>query len=561
LIENVKKSKFLYNKINVKLLPLNILSFKNKFYIKKDPFNFNFKQASLKKPELKITKTGLKVVDKVLLNPESCKTEPIFDFKKFKKYLIKAFDLTFLIKKIEAPYTKDISVVQQITPILMFLTLCCLFYYLIFLERIFFAYEFNLSIRNSIDFKYKRSLFANFDYYSNLTLYLQILTDVILLLITVIYWLNFIKLNNTTLLSKFNVWVYSYYVILLISWLQYFLFMCEYLGIILDVKFFIYLLEFFYSFKLFLLFNVERYVADHTLFNFYALFLLNLVILFFETINFATNTYFSIIINLLEVFMRYIELGYFEQLPTFYFNSMHSEKTIEALEPFMCVWEWLRHLIRLIRALPQLVFYSFAPEIIIKNDISICQHYVLLLDNFFEIFFNNSYLNVSKDNFFKTNYPVLNFTNKFANNEKFLTSPFKPFFESNGSTLTSFFEWVLQKKFKENNPLTLNLNFNGVTLSENNLVKFISTFDLQFYDFNKIKEKNLVEINSKYFSNKHRIANTTNNIINNFMNPVCELNFIEYCKNKNLFIFSFEENLPTYFVVISYCCVSYCDNL
>ena len=113
--------------------------------------------------------------------------------------------------------------------------------------------------------------------------------------------------------------------------------MCEYLGIILDVKFFIYLLEFFYSFKLFLLFNVERYVADHTLFNFYALFLLNLVILFFETINFATNTYFSIIINLLEVFMRYIELGYFEQLPTFYFNSMHSEKTIEALEPFMCV--------------------------------------------------------------------------------------------------------------------------------------------------------------------------------------------------------------------------------
>jgi len=187
LIENVKKSKFLYNKINVKLLPLNILSFKDKFCIKKDPFNFNFKQASLKKPELKITKTGLKVVDKVLLNPESCKTEPIFDFKKFKKYLIKAFDLTFLIKKIEAPYTKDISVVQQITPILMFLTLCCLFYYLIFLERIFFAYEFNLSIRNSIDFKYKRSLFANFDYYSNLTLYLQILTDVILLLITVIY--------------------------------------------------------------------------------------------------------------------------------------------------------------------------------------------------------------------------------------------------------------------------------------------------------------------------------------------------------------------------------------
>jgi len=113
--------------------------------------------------------------------------------------------------------------------------------------------------------------------------------------------------------------------------------MCEYLGIMLNIKLFIYLLEFFYSFKLFLLFNVERYVADHTVFNSYALFLLNLIILFFETINFAINIYFSVIINLLEVFMRYLELDYFEQLPTFYFNSPYSEKTIEALEAFMSV--------------------------------------------------------------------------------------------------------------------------------------------------------------------------------------------------------------------------------
>ena len=123
----------------------------------------------------------------------------------------------------------------------------------------------------------------------------------------------------------------------------------------------------------------------------------------------------------------------------------------------------------MIRTLPQLVFYSFAPEIIIKNDISTCQHYVLLLDNFFENFFNDSYLNVSKNNFFKTNYPLLNFKDKFIDNEKFLTTPFKPFFEINGSTLTSFFEWVIQKKFKENSALSLDLNFNGSKLSENNL--------------------------------------------------------------------------------------------
>ena len=548
LAENFKKNKFLFKKINKKSLFLNFLDFKSKFNIKKNPFKFNFKLASLEKPVLKITKTNLKVVEKVLLNPEPCKAKSIFDFKRFKKYIIKTFDLTFLIQKTEDPCIKNISKAPRVTPILMLLTLCCLFYYLIFLERIFFAYEFDLSIRNSINFKYKRSLFTNLDHYSILTLYLQVLVDVVILIITFIYWLNFTKLNNNIIYKKFSVWVYSYYVILLISWLQYFFFMCEYLGIMLNIKLFIYLLEFFYSFKLFLLFNVERYVADHTVFNSYALFLLNLIILFFETINFAINIYFSVIINLLEVFMRYLELDYFEQLPTFYFNSPYSEKTIEALEAFMSVWECLRHFIRLIRTLPQLVFYSFAPEIIIKNDISTCQHYVLLLDNFFENFFNDSYLNVSKNNFFKTNYPLLNFKDKFIDNEKFLTTPFKPFFEINGSTLTSFFEWVIQKKFKENSAWSLDLNFNGSKLSENNLTEFVSTFDLQFYDFNRIKEKNLVEINSKHFSNKYRITNTTNDIINNFMSSVSELNFIDYCKNKNLFIFSFEKNLPTYFV-------------
>jgi len=99
LAENFKKNKFLFKKINKKSLFLNFLDFKSKFNIKKNPFKFNFKLASLEKPVLKITKTNLKVVEKVLLNPEPCKAKSIFDFKRFKKYIIKTFDLTFLIQK------------------------------------------------------------------------------------------------------------------------------------------------------------------------------------------------------------------------------------------------------------------------------------------------------------------------------------------------------------------------------------------------------------------------------------------------------------------------------
>lgn len=86
-----------------------------------------------------------------------------------------------------------------------------------------------------------------------------------------------------------------------------------------------------------MLFNISSYPVQHYITSFYVLFLANLIIFFIESINFLTNLYFFILINLTEVFMRYLELDYYEFLPTFYFNSPHPEKNIVVLEGFMTI--------------------------------------------------------------------------------------------------------------------------------------------------------------------------------------------------------------------------------
>jgi hypothetical protein len=95
--------------------------------------------------------------------------------------------------------------------------------------------------------------------------------------------------------------------------------------------------------------------------------------------------------------------------------------------------------------------------------------------------------------------------------------------------------------FENLNPTGSTQTQSNTKLLEDNLFNFISNFDLTFYDFNQIKDKNLVELNSKYFSNKHRIVNTYTRVLNDFTKLITEPLFIQYCSNKNLFIFNFEK--------------------